>query len=82
MLKTAAFQPWGVWPICADISATWVLTESNIPERLLIMPPTSISFSQVVIASSKKSIRFYLLSAPPASAGGAKVWVFLVRGWF
>jgi hypothetical protein len=57
MLKMLPFHPWGVWPTCTEMSATCWLTESNIPERLLMMPPTSISFSQSVSALIKKSIR-------------------------
>ena len=71
MLKILPFHPCGVWPTCTDISATCWFTLSNIPERLLIIPPTSISFSQFVRASSKKSIRCQPPFRRPRKAAGA-----------
>lgn len=51
MLNTPPFQPWGVWPTWVAISPTFWFTLSNIPERLLVMPPTRISFSHCVSCS-------------------------------
>ena len=74
MLKILPFHPCGVWPTCTDISATCWFTLSNIPERLLIIPPTSISFSQFVRASSKKSIRCQPpFRRPRKTAGAARI---------
>ena len=72
MLKMPPFQPCGVCPTCTDISPTCWFTESNIPDRLPIMPPTSISLSHSVSASSRKSIQCDLLSAPPDYYGRGK----------
>ena len=55
-----------------DISPTCWFTESNIPDRFPIMPPTSISLSHSVSASSRKSIQCDLLSAPPDYYGRGK----------
>src|SRR5699024_1356918 len=57
MLKMLPFQPCGVWPTCVAMSATCRFTLSNSPDKFPMMPPTSISFSHWVRASSKKSIR-------------------------
>ena len=46
ILKILPFHPCGVCPTCTDISATCWFTLSNIPERLLIIPPTSIFVCQ------------------------------------
>ena len=43
------------------ISPTWLLTDSNIPDRLPMMAETSISFSQSVICWSMLSKGDYLL---------------------
>src|SRR5699024_887633 len=53
------FQPWGVIPTWPEISATFWLTESNIPDRLLVIPPTRSSLSHSVMASHRKSIGVY-----------------------
>ena len=57
MLKISPFHPCGVWPTCVAMSATCRFTLSNIPVKFPMMPPTSISLSQLVRASNKKSIR-------------------------
>ena len=73
MLKMSPFQPCGVWPTCTDISATCWFTLSNIPVKFPMMPPTSISFSQLVRASNKKSIRCQTSFPPlPLCAGGGE----------
>lgn len=65
MLRTMAKTPGekfaGVMPTEVAISPTWLLTDSNIPDRFPMMPETSISFSQSVICWSMLSKGDYLL---------------------
>src|SRR5699024_904197 len=71
ILKMLPFYPCGVWPTCVAMSATCWFTLSNIPVKFPMMPPTSISFSQLVRASNKKSIRCQTSFQPlPLCAGG------------
>lgn len=45
MLKMPEFHAWGDVPTWPEMSATFSLTESNRPDKLLIMPLTKISLS-------------------------------------
>ena len=69
--NTAIPSLWRLSYLYGYISRPVGLQLSNIPERLLIMPPTSISFSQFVRASSKKSIRCQPPFRRPRKAAGA-----------
>lgn len=70
ILKTLAFQPCGVAPTTAATSATCSLMESNIPDRLLIIPPTSSSLSHSVIFSQRKFKERLLLYISPSRWDG------------
>ena len=61
MAKTPGEKFAGVMPTEVAISPTWLLTDSNIPDRFPMMAETSISFSQSVICWSMLSKGDYLL---------------------
>ena len=61
MAKTPGEKFAGVMPTEVAISPTWLLTDSNIPDRFPIIAETSISFSQSVICWSMLSKGDYLL---------------------
>ena len=72
MLKISPFHPCGVWPTCVAMSATCRFTLSNIPVKFPMMPPTSISLSQLVRASNKKihTVSASFLPLPLCAGGG------------
>ena len=59
--ETAILPIAGVMPTEVAISPTWLLTDSNVPDRFPIIAETSISFSQSVICWSMLSKGDYLL---------------------
>ena len=68
MLKMLLFHAAGDLPTSTMASPTFSFTLSNIPERLLIMPPIRISRSQSTIAFLITSIRI-LSHTLPREAG-------------
>ena len=64
MLKMLPFQSAGVFPTWAAMPETSWLRESKSPVRLLVMPLMSSSLSQLLMASSRKSMAYLLVGLP------------------